>query len=75
MQSLTASKKNPRYLAFLAFALLTSLGCGDDGGETGLILCKHGHCDEKFTVAQWLRFFSKPELEAARLAAGIVRAA
>jgi hypothetical protein len=36
MRSLTVSRKNPRYLAFLAFALLTSLlGCGDDGGETG----------------------------------------
>lgn len=41
------------------------------GGETGLIRCKHAHCDRKFTVAEWLKFFSDSELESARRAAGI----
>ena len=47
----------------------------EDGGETGLICCKHGHCDMRFTVAEWLRFFSASELEDARRAAGITRCA
>lgn len=47
----------------------------DDGGETGLIRCKHGHCDHKFSVAEWLKFFSESEIEAARRTAGIVRVA
>jgi hypothetical protein len=41
------------------------------GEEVGLIRCKHGHCDHRFTVAEWLRMFSDSELDAAREAAGI----
>jgi hypothetical protein len=41
------------------------------GHEIGLVLCKHGHCWERFTVQQWLRMFSDSELEAARSVAGI----
>jgi hypothetical protein len=41
------------------------------GGETGLIRCKHAHCDRRFTVAEWLKFFTDSELVAARRAAGI----
>jgi hypothetical protein len=43
----------------------------DPGHEIGLILCKHAHCWERFSVQQWLRMFSDSELEIARLAAGI----
>jgi hypothetical protein len=46
-----------------------------DGGETGLLICKHAHCADRFTVAEWLRMFSESELESARRAAGIMRAA
>jgi len=43
----------------------------DSGHEIGLILCRHGHCWERFTVKQWLRMFSDSELDQARAAAGI----
>jgi hypothetical protein len=42
--------------------------------DVGAINCKHGHCDG-FLVTDWLRFFTDAELDAARTAAGIVRAA
>jgi hypothetical protein len=41
-----------------------------DGRETGIIVCKHGHC-ENLSLTQWLRFFSDGEIEAASRAAGI----
>jgi hypothetical protein len=44
------------------------------GKELGAIACKHGHC-QHITVKCWLRFFSDGELSAARVAAGITRAA
>jgi hypothetical protein len=44
----------------------------DRGHEIGLILCRHAHCWERFTVKQWLRMFSDSELDQARAAAGIV---
>jgi hypothetical protein len=43
------------------------------GNEVGLIVCKHGHCSEKFTVKQWLAMFSDSELERARERAGVAR--
>lgn len=45
----------------------------DAGHELGLVLCRHAHCWERFTVKQWLAMFSDAELDAAREAAGIKR--
>jgi hypothetical protein len=46
----------------------------DPGKELGAIHCKHAHCSD-LRLRDWLRFFSDYELEAARRAAGIERAA
>lgn len=40
------------------------------GGVLGNIACLHGHC-QHLRVKDWLKFFSKAELEQARIAAGI----
>lgn len=42
--------------------------------QIGIIECKHAHC-QRFKNTDWLKFFSDAELDVARIAAGIVRAA
>lgn len=52
----------------------TVLFTAQPGKEIGCIHCKHAHCTT-FGVRDWLRCFSEAELDAARRAAGIRRAA
>lgn len=52
----------------------TVLFTAQPGKELGFIYCLHRHCSS-LGVRDWLRHFSPGELEAARRAAGIVRAA